>query len=136
MSTGHVAAQETDQEVAVSLERHGHVLLIGLNRPHKRNAFNLALLHQLSHAYAELEEDDELRAGVLFAHGEHFTGGLDLAEVAPRLAGGDLAFPAADPWRNDGKPWTKPIVADAHRVDAATNSAAKPNDAACVIDGS
>ena len=95
------------------MERDGHVLLIGLNRPHKRNAFNLALLHQLSHAYAELEEDDELRAGVLHAHGEHFTGGLDLAEVAPRLAGGDLAFPAADPWRNDGTPWTKPIVAAA-----------------------
>ena len=28
----------------VTLERDGHVLLIGLNRPGKRNAFNLAVL--------------------------------------------------------------------------------------------
>jgi enoyl-CoA hydratase/carnithine racemase len=112
MSTGQLAPHETDQEVAVSLERDGHVLLIGLNRPHKRNAFNLAMLHQLGHAYAELENDDELRVGVLHAHGEHFTGGLDLAEVAPRLTDGGLRYPetARDPWRNDGVPWTKPVV--------------------------
>ena len=43
MSTGQVSEHATDQEVAVSLERDGHVLLIGLNRPDKRNAFNLAM---------------------------------------------------------------------------------------------
>jgi enoyl-CoA hydratase/carnithine racemase len=52
----------------VSLERDGHVLVIGLNRPEKRNAFNRAMLADLSRAYAVLEADDSLRAGVLFAH--------------------------------------------------------------------
>ena len=39
----------------VSLERDGHILLIGLNRPHKRNSFDRAMLADLSRAYAVLE---------------------------------------------------------------------------------
>lgn len=39
----------------VSLQRDGHVLLIGLNRPHKRNAFDRAMLADLSRAYGVLE---------------------------------------------------------------------------------
>ncbi len=99
----------------VTLERDGHVLAIGLNRPDKRNAFNLAMLTDLSRAYALLESDETLRAGVLFAHGDHFTSGLDLVDVGPSIAGGQVPFPedGRDPWRLDG-PWTKPIVAAAH----------------------
>src|SRR5271170_1166093 len=84
------ANPETTAETAVTVERRGHVLLMGLNRPHKRNAFNLAMIDQLARAYHELETDDELRCGLLFAHGEHFTGGLDLAEVGPVIQGGHL----------------------------------------------
>jgi enoyl-CoA hydratase/carnithine racemase len=98
----------------VSLERDGHVLMIGLNRPEKRNAFNLAMLADLSRAYALLETDDALRVGVLTAHGEHFTAGLDLVDVGPNIASGVIPFPEGgrDPWRLDGE-WTKPIVAAA-----------------------
>lgn len=98
----------------VTLERDGHVLLMGLNRPEKRNAFNTAMLADLSRAYALLETDDDLRVGVLFAHGEHFTAGLDLIDVAPKITGGESAYPedGRDPWRLDGV-WTKPIVAAA-----------------------
>jgi enoyl-CoA hydratase len=100
------------QETAVTVERRGHVLLMGLNRPAKRNAFNLAMIDQLAVAYHELEFDDELRCGVLYAHGEHFTGGLDLLEVGPRVRDGGLALPPGrrDPWRKEGT-WTTPVVA-------------------------
>jgi enoyl-CoA hydratase/carnithine racemase len=99
----------------LTLERRGPLLLMGLNRPHKRNAFDTALLEALGRAYETLEQDDELRCGVLFAHGEHFTGGLDLADVGPGLVDGSLGFPedARDPWRMDGRPWTTPVVAAA-----------------------
>src|ERR1700744_184670 len=99
----------------VSLERDGHVLLIGLNRPHKRNAFDKAMLADLSRAYGLLESDSEVRAGVLFAHGDHFTAGLDLVDVGPSVAAGELEFPeeGRDPWRLDGM-WTTPLVAVAH----------------------
>src|SRR6202012_450397 len=99
----------------VTLERDGHILLIGLNRPDKRNAFNQAMLTDLSRAYGLLESDASVRAGVLHAHGEHFTGGLDLVDVGPNIASGDLPVPAdgRDPWRLDGA-WTTPLVAAAH----------------------
>lgn len=71
----------------VTLERDGHVLLIGLNRPHKRNSFDRAMLADLSRAYALLESDAAVRAGVLFAHGDQLTAGLDLADVGPGIAG-------------------------------------------------
>jgi enoyl-CoA hydratase/carnithine racemase len=102
-------------EPAVTVERRGHVLLMGLNRPAKRNAFNLDMLRELALAYGELERDDDLRCGVLFAHGDHFTGGLDLAEVGPALAEGELDWPEGgrDPWRNDGEIYTTPVIAAA-----------------------
>jgi enoyl-CoA hydratase len=71
----------------VTVERDGHVLLIGVNRPAKRNAFNLAVIDALGRAYEILGTDERLRAGVLFAHGDHFSAGLDLAEVGPAVAG-------------------------------------------------
>jgi enoyl-CoA hydratase len=107
--------QAADLELeTVTLERDGHVLVMGLNRPHKRNAFNVAMISDLSRAYALLESDDTLRAGVLIAHGDHFTAGLDLVDVAPLIAEGRNPFPdeGRDPWRLDGD-WTKPVVAAA-----------------------
>jgi enoyl-CoA hydratase len=100
------------EETTVTTERRGHVLLMGLNRPTRRNAFTLRMFEQLALAYGELERDPELRCGVLFAHGEHFTGGLDLAEVAPAVIdGAGLPVPEGgrQPWRLDG-PWTTPVV--------------------------
>ncbi|NUT95010.1 MAG: hypothetical protein HOY78_23605 [Saccharothrix sp.] len=47
-----------------------------------------ALLASLGDAYARLEDDPRARAGVLHANGKHFTGGLDLAQVADRIAEG------------------------------------------------
>ncbi|MDJ0395846.1 crotonase/enoyl-CoA hydratase family protein [Rhodococcus sp. G-MC3] len=100
---------------AVTVEREGHVLLMGLNRPNKRNAVTKQLLTELAQAYGKLESDESLWCGVLFAHGQHFTGGLDLADVGADLAAGTFELPAGarDPWRLDD-PWTKPVVAAAH----------------------
>lgn len=109
------AQPHAPHETAVTVERRGHVMLIGLNRPAKRNAFNLALIEQLATAYHELEDDDEIRCGVLFGYGDHFTGGLDLAEVGPLVKEGRLdelfSGPGRrDPWRKDNI-WSTPLVA-------------------------
>ena len=69
----------------VTVERDGHVLLIGVNRPEKRNAFDLATIEQFAAAYDRLGAERELRSGVLFAHGDHFSAGLDLGEVGPAV---------------------------------------------------
>lgn len=99
-------------ERTITLERDGHVLLMGLNRPEKRNAFNRAMLAELSLAYGDLDRDPELWCGVLFAHGDHFTGGLDLVDVAPAISEGGLAWPEGglDPWGLGSAPVSKPVV--------------------------
>lgn len=70
----------------INVELDGNILMIGLNRPEKRNAFDLAMIEQLAAAYERLGEEGEIRVGVLYAHGDHFSAGLDLAEVGPLVA--------------------------------------------------
>jgi len=96
----------------LTLERRGHVLLIGLDRAAKRNAFNLDMLRDLGLAFAELESDPELRCAVLHAAGDHFTAGLDLAEVGPAVQSGERIFPEGghDPLGLWGPARTKPLV--------------------------
>jgi Enoyl-CoA hydratase/carnithine racemase len=85
----------------ITTEIRGHVLLIGLNRPEKLNAADLEMLHGLALAYGQLDSDPELRVGLVFAHGENFTAGLDLMDLGPRLMGGQLSLVpegGLDPW--------------------------------------
>jgi enoyl-CoA hydratase len=104
--------QKTESKITV--EQLGAVLLIGLNRPAKRNAFDLEMLDQLALAYAELEDNDEIRCGVLWAEGEMFTAGLDLANVAPKVVeNGVLTYPedAIDPLNlYSERTRTKPLI--------------------------
>lgn len=100
-------------QVRVTIDRDDHVLLIGLNRPEKRNAADLALLHQLALAYGELDRDPELRCGFVYAHGDHFTGGLDLADVGPRIGADGLDIVpegGLNPWQVSGEQLRKPVV--------------------------
>src|SRR6266566_4388311 len=99
-----------NQEGQITTERQGHVLLIGLDRIAKRNAFDRAMLNALGLAYAELEHDNELRCGVLFAHGEHFTGGLELTQFASSLGHFEYLEGAIDPLGIQGPRLTKPII--------------------------
>ena len=104
----------------ITVEREGHVLMIGINRPEKRNAFDLESLNALAAAYEQLGTDGELRVGVLFAHGDHFSAGLDLAAVAPVVAQkGPLALAGEgrfDPWGIWGEPVPKPVVMAVHGI--------------------
>src|SRR4029077_4368420 len=67
----------------VSVEARGHVLLIGLDRTAKRNAFDLQMYAELGQALGNLQRDQHLRCGLLFAHGDHFTGGIELPQWLP-----------------------------------------------------
>jgi enoyl-CoA hydratase/carnithine racemase len=61
---------------------------IVLNRPEKRNALSLALMHEVIQALEELARDSEVRAIVIEGSGPGFSGGHDLAEMTGR----DLPF--------------------------------------------
>ena len=97
----------------VLVEQQGHILLIGLNRPDKYNAADMELLNQLALAYGKLDKDPTLRVGLVYAVGDHFTAGLDLADVAPRLNADGLAMVpegGLDPWGIQTAAVSKPIV--------------------------
>lgn len=59
-------------------ERDGHVLVVTLNRPDKLNAFTPEMMTGLADAWEQLNEDDELRVGVLTGAGGNFCAGADL----------------------------------------------------------
>jgi methylglutaconyl-CoA hydratase len=62
----------------LTLTRHGHIARVTLNRPDVRNAFNEALIAELTHAFTTLAQDPSLRAIVLAAEGKAFCAGADL----------------------------------------------------------
>ena len=102
----------------ITTERRGHVLLIGLNRVEKRNAFDPPMFHDLARAYGAYESDPELRCAVLFAHGPHFTGGIDLAQFAPLFGQRDpfaLGDGQIDPFGLRSH-LTKPLVMAVHGI--------------------
>jgi enoyl-CoA hydratase/carnithine racemase len=74
----------------ITVETDGHVLAIGLNRAAKRNAFDLQMYSELSLALGKLQDDANLRCGVLFAHGDHFTGGIELPHWLPQFREGHM----------------------------------------------
>ena len=96
----------------VTTERRGHVFVVGLDRPAKRNAFDLPLWDALCLAWGELDRDDDLRVGVLHAHGEHFTGGLDLPQWGTAFNSGAWHIPQGgiDPLGLTGPRVRKPVV--------------------------
>jgi enoyl-CoA hydratase/carnithine racemase len=100
-------------EGQITVEQRGHVLLIGIDRPSKRNGFTPAMLRALAEAYTRLDDDPGLRVGLLHAHGDHFTAGLDLPSFAPLMQRGESPVPEGwvDPvdlgdarWRRRVKP--------------------------------
>lgn len=98
----------------ITVERRGHILLIGVNRPDKRNAFDVDMYIDVARAYGELHNDPELRCGLLFAYGDHFTAGLELTKWAQAFGGGkfpDLPEGSIDPvGLDEDKRLSKPVV--------------------------
>jgi len=97
----------------VKVEKRDHILLIGLNRPEKMNAMNRAMYHEIAAAYYQLQNDPELRVGLMYAEGDHFTSGLQLDDWAGVFANGKGIEPdegELDPFHITGEGLTKPVV--------------------------
>ena len=74
----------TPKLAEVQVEQRGAVAIVRLCRPAKRNALSDALMATLAKCLAELP--DSTRAIVLHGEGDHFSAGLDLAELKERDA--------------------------------------------------
>jgi methylglutaconyl-CoA hydratase len=62
----------------LKISRDGDVATVTLNRPDVRNAFNEAMIGELTGVFEQLGKDDTLRAVVLAAEGKAFCAGADL----------------------------------------------------------
>jgi enoyl-CoA hydratase len=98
------------------VERDGHVLTVTLNRPEAKNAFSPSMLVGAADAWKLLDEDPELRVGILTGAGSDFCSGMDLKALADGFSEEDAARMAEDPdlhWKallRHFRP-SKPIVA-------------------------
>jgi methylglutaconyl-CoA hydratase len=74
---------------AVEIERQGPIGLVTLNRPDRHNAFDDALIAELTEAFRSMEGEDGIRMVVLSGAGKSFSAGADLNWMK-RMAGFSL----------------------------------------------
>jgi enoyl-CoA hydratase len=96
----------TKQHIVTKIE--GHVFLIGINRPHKYNAFTKQMFADLATALTEFEKSEDLWCAMIYAEGKHFTAGLqlDTFNITDTLGPADLV----DPFALRGPVRKKPLV--------------------------
>src|SRR5262249_49541865 len=81
-------------------ERDGAVLILTLNRPHQRNAFNRQMWHETRDALRDAQDDPGVHVVLVTGAGSAFSAGPDLGQVTGGPGGGG---PAVRPLR--GGPW-------------------------------
>ncbi len=89
-------------------ERRGHTLIITINRPEAKNAFDNLQSQQMNEAMDLLENDDSLFVGIITGAGGTFSAGADLKEVA---SGVKRVRPARGGFGVFAKPPRKPLIA-------------------------
>jgi len=71
---------------SLAIERQGPLGLITMNRPERHNAFDDALIAEMTEAFRSMEAEDAIRVVVLSGAGKSFSAGADLAWMK-RMAG-------------------------------------------------
>lgn len=88
-------------------ERRGRTLVITINRPEARNAFNLPVAQGLAAAMDELDDSADLSVAILTGAGGNFSAGMDLKAFAagelPYVEGRGIGFTERPP--------RKPVIA-------------------------
>ena len=91
----------------VLTERRGRTLVITINRPEARNAFNTAVAQGLADAMDELDDTPELSVAIVTGAGGNFCAGMDLkafvAGEVPTIPGRGIGFTERPP--------RKPVIA-------------------------
>jgi enoyl-CoA hydratase/carnithine racemase len=87
-----------DEDTGVTLELRGHVLVVAMNRPHKRNAVNAEVSAALDAAFNRLEDDPEVWVGILTGSPDVFSAGNDLVSGSgtPTARGGQYGLITRD----------------------------------------
>ncbi|MBN2049877.1 MAG: enoyl-CoA hydratase/isomerase family protein [Spirochaetales bacterium] len=73
------------QEIILSKEKN--IAFLTLNRPERKNAFNVPLAKELNRALQEMDKDPDIRVVVIRGSGKDFCVGIDLKEFENRSRG-------------------------------------------------
>lgn len=95
----------------ITESREGGILLVTLNRPERKNAFNHRMWCELRDVMAEAREDDGVRVLVMTGAGSAFTAGADLAEMADPAILGSVSEHAFSGCVDRFQAFDKPLVA-------------------------
>jgi enoyl-CoA hydratase/carnithine racemase len=100
----------------VTTEVRGNVLLIGLNRPDKKNALTGEMFSALADAYKRYDSDDDLRCAVLYGEGGVFCAGADMTQLKELVESGALVYNEGeyDPFGMEGSRLSKPLITAVH----------------------
>jgi enoyl-CoA hydratase len=103
------------QEPHCLVERHGHVLVVTMNRPEAKNALSAQMMNIMREAWDQVDNDREIRACVLTGAGGAFCAGADLKAMTQSHPGKSFEGGGWDLTRIDallkGRRLTKPLVA-------------------------
>jgi enoyl-CoA hydratase len=112
----------------IDVTRDGHVMVVTMNRPKRKNAMTLTMFALMADAWQELSDDDGLRCAILTGAEGNFSSGMDLramaGDVDPEGAIDEQARLQSDPgfvYRGLLKTYrpTKPVIAAVEGVAIA-----------------
>lgn len=79
----------------VILEKDGEIARVWLNRPHKKNAVTVELLHRLDEIISDVDSDPDVRVLILRGRDGTFCSGFDLDELLADYVGTTTAMEVA-----------------------------------------
>jgi enoyl-CoA hydratase len=94
-------------EERILTERRGHLLVVTINRPEARNAFDAASAQALEAAAERIDAEDDIFVAVITGAGGNFSAGADLKAAAR----GERAATKRGGFGWFGKPPRKPVIA-------------------------
>ncbi len=71
---------QTENTISTKIE--DDILIVTINRPHKRNAINDATILALESVFSTISK--EIKCAIIYGEGPHFSAGLDLSELQER----------------------------------------------------
>lgn len=74
-----ISKQQEYQEIVVTSDNG--VLTITLNRPHKKNAMNLALVNEVTSVFTSIADDSQIRAVIIRGSDGNFCAGGDISDM-------------------------------------------------------
>lgn len=94
----------------ILVEKRDDVLIVIINRPHRKNAIDNHTASELRNAFAEFENDDALKVAILTGSSKTFCAGFDLKSLSRAEVDG-MNFNTDGPMGPSRMLLSKPVIA-------------------------